>query len=437
MGIGSAVNRYVARLRSEGRLQELNRVVSTVNIMQIAIAFAVLIASLVLAYVVPNFYADKFQGSSEPVGLVIGFLGASLAVQTAYDAWRGVITGCHRWDYYHAINSGGYTFAAIGMIVSLFLGGGLEHMSMIYFVTTVGTELVRKKVADRVCPELNISWSQANLPDASKVLRFGVHTSMLKLPSVIIIQTVSILAVANMGVASLALLMRPLALIRQVGLLVSKFAFVLTPMAGSMQGEESESEIKKFAVDSSKVAWRLALAPLVFMFVLGDKVIELWMGPDYADWQVVAVLSAGFVLIAPQRALVHIVIGLNRHDKIARTGLILAVLLLTMSALIASRFDWTVTTAATIISLCLGVGVGSYFLFGCLRALEIGIVDYAKEIFLEILTFSTLLAFGLVVIRQLIGSSAAGSVAVGLAYVGGVVLVLYRKELFRAFRAMW
>jgi len=215
---------------------------------------------------------------------------------------------------------------------------------------------------------------------------------MLKLPSVIIIQTVSILAVANMGVASLALLMRPLALIRQVGLLVGKFAFVLTPMAGSIQGEGSEKRIKKLAVDSSKVAWRLALAPLVFMFVLGDKVIELWMGRDYADWQVVAVLSAGYVLIAPQRALVHIVIGLNRHDKIARNGLILAVLLLTMSAFITSWFDWTVTTAATIISLCLGGDVGSYFLFGCLRALEISIASYAREMFLEVLTLSTLLA---------------------------------------------
>jgi len=177
MGIGSAVNRYVARLRSEGRLQELNRIVSTVNLIQFAIAFAVLIVSLVLAYIVPNFYADKFQGSSESVGLVIGFLGASLAVQTAYDAWRGVITGCHRWDYYHAINSGGYTFAAIGMIVSLFLGGGLEHMSMIYFISTVGTELVRKKVADRVCPELSISWSQANLTDIRRCLSCRVSLS--------------------------------------------------------------------------------------------------------------------------------------------------------------------------------------------------------------------------------------------------------------------
>ena len=145
IGIGSSVNRYVARLRSEGSLDELNRIISTVNTIQLAIAGFVLIMSVVLAYVVPIVYAEKFENSSEPVSLVIGLLGASLAVQMAYDAWRGVISGCHRWDYYHAVNSIGYTITALAMILSLLLGGGLGELATIYFVSTLGTERMAKQ----------------------------------------------------------------------------------------------------------------------------------------------------------------------------------------------------------------------------------------------------------------------------------------------------
>lgn len=436
IGIGSSVNRYVARLRSEGSLDELNRIISTVNTIQLAIAGFVLIMSVVLAYVVPIVYAEKFENSSEPVSLVIGLLGASLAVQMAYDAWRGVISGCHRWDYYHAVNSIGYTITALAMILSLLLGGGLGELATIYFVSTLGTELVRKRVAMRACPELKISLAQANRPDAARIVRFGVHSIMLGLPNIIVVQTVSILSVGQMGVAALALLMRPIAIVRQVGQLVNKYTYVLAPMAGSIQGAGELGEIRRFTIEKSKAGYRVALPPLAFLFVLGDKVIEIWMGQNYAEWRVVAVLSAAYMLIVPQRALIQIVIGLGKHHRIAQRALFMSLLLLGISTFVASFFEWTVFSAALMISVSLGGSVGLFTPLACLRELDIGVLSYVRYLIVEVLGLITTLLAGLVLVRYFLGDSAIVSIMAGLVYVGTVTLVFYGRMILDVIREM-
>ena len=436
IGIGSSVNRYVARLRSEGSLDELNRIISTVNAIQLAIASFVFVASVVLAYVVPIALAEKFENSSESVGLVIFLLGASLSVQMAYDAWRGVISGCHRWDYYHAVNSIGYTITSLAMILSLALGGGLGELATIYFVSTVGTELVRKRVALRVFPELKISLAQVNRPDAEKIVRFGIHSIMLGLPNIIVVQTVSILTVGQMGFAALALLVRPMAIVRQVGQLVNKYTFVLAPMAGALQGAGDSGDVRRFAIESSKAAYRVALPPLAFLFFLGDKVIQIWMGQNYAEWRVVAVLSASYMLIVPQRALVQIVIGLGKHHQLARRALAMSLLLLAISVLVASFFEWTVFSAALIISVSLGGSVGLFTPVACLRELDIRILSYVRNLIVEVLGLFTALSVGLVLIRVFLGSSAGVSIIAGLAYVGIVVLIFYWRLILQIIRDM-
>ena len=151
LGIGSSVNRYVARYRASGDTLALNKTVSTIVVIQGLIAGGVFLTSIVLANIVPTIFADQLGSNRAAAGWVIGLLGSALAVEMAFDAWRGVLSGCHRWDYYNALNAGGYSATALFMLVALHFGGGLKAMAAIYLALTFCTELVRYVIAKRVC----------------------------------------------------------------------------------------------------------------------------------------------------------------------------------------------------------------------------------------------------------------------------------------------
>ena len=108
LGIGSSVNRFVATYRATGDVNSLNRMISTVIVVQLGIAALVAAAALILAWLIPNLLEHRLGDYAGTARWIIACLGGALAIEMAFDAWRGVISGCHRWDYYNAINAGGY-----------------------------------------------------------------------------------------------------------------------------------------------------------------------------------------------------------------------------------------------------------------------------------------------------------------------------------------
>ena len=380
IGIGSSVNRYVARYRAAGDELSLNKTISTVVAVQLAIAVLVFAASMVLAVIIPVQFADRLGELGPVAARVTALLGTSLAVQMAFDAWRGVLTGCHRWDYYNALNAGGYALTAIVMLITLLLGGHLWHIATVYLIFTIITEIVRYIVARRVCPELNLEVRYVNYKDAKKVVRFGLKTILAAVPSIVTVQTVTILVLAKLGPAALAVLMRPLALASQVSSLASKYSYVLTPAAGSLQSQDKFDELKQFALQSARSGWLIAIVPLVFLFVVGDLVVALWMGPGYADWKTMAVLSGGFLLPISQSPVMRIMVGLDQHGKIAKAGLVVTFSMLLIGLAVLSVFGWSLFGAAALIAIPIGLGTGFTVLFYGYRYLNVSAAEYFDKV---------------------------------------------------------
>ena len=88
-----------------------------------------------------------------------------------------------------------------------------------------------------------------------------LSTIVLALPRVIVIQTTSLFIVASLGPAALAVLARPLALLQHVSTLMNKYAFVLTPMAGSIQGIQDSAELRRFVFRHARTGWIFAIPP--------------------------------------------------------------------------------------------------------------------------------------------------------------------------------
>ncbi len=435
LGIGSSVNRFVATYRATGDVNSLNRMISTVIVVQLGIAALVAAAALILAWLIPNLLEHRLGDYAGTARWIIACLGGALAIEMAFDAWRGVISGCHRWDYYNAINAGGHAVSSALMILALTLGGGLREMALVYLCATAGIEILRYVIARRVCPELRVRFAWSNREDAEMVVKFGVKTIMLGLPAIITFQTVNVFIVAHLGPAALAVMARPMALVRHITTLTSKFGYVLTPTAGSLQSQQKKTELREFALESARVGWIMAIPPLTFMFVLGDLVIGIWMGPDYANWLVCAVLSAGALLSTSQHALLRIMIGLDGHGIIAKKAIFRAAAVLGVGITSLYVFGWTLPRAAMLIATTSTLSLGLTVIIEGVRYMNLG-ADYLPRVLWPAVRLLTAIGGALAALRFASPYGPLITLGAGAAITGVLTLILQRRDVARVLVAV-
>src|SRR5262249_21126034 len=107
-GVGSSVNRYVAEFRSTGDLGALHRTLASVTLIQLAAPLLALALTALVVWLLPMLFGARLGAGVETARWMIALLGASIAVQLAFDGFGGVLTGCHRWDVHNMVNAGAY-----------------------------------------------------------------------------------------------------------------------------------------------------------------------------------------------------------------------------------------------------------------------------------------------------------------------------------------
>jgi O-antigen/teichoic acid export membrane protein len=327
LGIGSSVNRYVARYRARGDRRGLARAVNTVWLIQLAAALLALAATLFAAfYLLPVLFAAKLGAFLPEARWLVFWLGSALAVQIAFDTASGIMTGSHRWDWHNALNAGGYAVSVCGMATALWFGGGLAMLAAVYFFTTVATEWLRFRLARRLCPEFARGVAYFSLPHARSMGLFGLKTLSGGLAELFSIQTVQLLVAAALGPAALALFARPYALVRHIKTFVAKFSFVFAPTTSSLQSTGQRAQLAELSVEAMRYGVLIALPPCLGLAWLGDAVLWVWMGPEYAQGALAAVFALGFLFSAAGAPALQVLIGMNAHGR-ATVALLVASLI--------------------------------------------------------------------------------------------------------------
>jgi O-antigen/teichoic acid export membrane protein len=358
LGIGSSVNRHVAIYRAQNDVAALRRTVSSVTMVQVATALMVCLCTLIALYFIPSLMKNRAGVSVDEVRWVVGLLGICLAVQMGFDAQRGVMTGCHRWDLHNALNSASYAVSLIGIFMALHFNGGLRAVAAVYTAIAVVTEFVRVGIVRRICPELRIRLRYAELQETKKMFVFGGKVVVSGMPGLLLIQASSLMIAAYLGPAALAVYSRPMALIRNSQTLVNKFAFVLTPTAGSLRSVGKEEELRQFFVAATRCGVCFALPLILLLSIDGGHLLRIWMGPRYEYGGLIAVLAIGYLLPITQQAVSTILIGLNLHGKPALFSIPVAVVGLTVGIVAVRMFGCTLTGAALMVVVPLSIGNG-------------------------------------------------------------------------------
>lgn len=337
LGIGSSVNRFVAKHHAEDDTDAMNRSVSSVMSVQLVAALAAMLATLVTAWYLPEWFGARLGDNVDEAQWVLLLLGIAIATQLGFDAFNGVMTGIHRWELHNAINAGFQGFSALAMTAVLWSGGGLRGLATAYLATLVATEILRAAVVFRLCPQLRLRWRFVEMRRSWEMFVFGSKTLLGSFAELLMYQTTYLLLAGYMGPAALALFARPVALVRHVKSFVQKFAFVLTPTVSSMDAAGKQGEIREFFIASVRYGAHMALPPIVLLATLGGEVIDVWMGSRYVRPELIAILALGYLLGIAHAPVLNILIGLNRHGHVM-LGLLVAAFATTALAWLMLEF---------------------------------------------------------------------------------------------------
>ena len=446
LDIGSSVNRYVAKYRAEHNTEGLRRAISSVVCVQLIIAALVCIGAIVLAWLIPHYFSGRLEGETATAQWVIVFLGLSLAAEMAFSPFHGVITGCHRWDLHSGINVLTRVIEFAGMLTVLLLGMGLMALAIVYFCAVLTTEILRMLLSYRVCPEMSIRFSFARWFQTKKMVFFGWKTLVATISPLILYQTASVFVVGTLGLSALAILARPIALVRHVETFVNRFAFITTPTAGALQAKGHLSELKQFLLESNRFSVAVVLPITLFFIVYGDIILTIWMGPHYAAGGVFAILAIGYFLPVSQSSVLRILVGMNLHGRIGLYSLLVCMGAFTLGIVILNFLGWSLINAALLIALPLTLGNGIMMPFFACRQFGITFREYVHYVFFT--PFLCSLAFVCVLLISRAAFSGHLILTIGFgAVAGGIILALlywrfllpdrYRMRISRAFvRAM-
>lgn len=425
LGIGSSVNRYVAKYRAEGDSEGLCRAVSSVHYVQLVMGGVAFLLTLGTGFVIPVLFREKWGFSASEASWVMWFLGTTFAVQLAFDSYRGVITGCHRWDLHNGLNASCHGITTLGMLAALVFGGGLRSLAGVTLGVALATELIRVRVAKRVCPEVRISRSLVGFGETKRMLTFGVKRLLAGLPQILVAQGASIVVAGHLGPAALAVLARPNGLVRQVQTLIDKFALVLTPTAGSMQAFGQEGEVRSFLLSSARAGVLICLPAVISLGFLGDSLLHLWMGSRYVEESVVAILCVGAFLPMAQQSVISVLIGLNRHGSVGIATCVVTGLTFGAGVFAASVLGWSIAAGAWIIAVSSTVGIGLVVPTYVCMQMRIDWKIYLAKVFLSPVIRCIPLVVTLEVVRSVYGRSSLEILMVGSVAGGGALLAAY------------
>ncbi|KAF0189882.1 MAG: Transporter of NadC family [Desulfobulbaceae bacterium] len=312
-GLISSVNRYVAKHRAVGDIAGVNTAVNSVFVVLLFFAILIALVSSSSFFLLPLFMAEKLGEQMADAQWVILYLGLGLSVKIGLAIFGGILTGCHRWDLQHGINAANRLVTLIGMIAVLSFGGSLPTLALVYFCLETLVFSSRCSLVFRICPGLKINPRLAQRATILNMWRFSLKTLLPDIGDLLSNQTFNLLLVWFLGPAALAGYNRPKGLIRNIQTFVRRYAFTLTPTASSLQAMSADQEIRELFIRSCQTGAYIVFPMVAALVITGGPILQVWMGPEYADDILPAVLALGYLPFLLQLPLNSLLQGFNSH----------------------------------------------------------------------------------------------------------------------------
>jgi|GEM_PF-889991 len=348
MGLTSSVSRYVARDRELANWQGLNQTVNT--------SLALLSGACVLGFAVAagcSFLVPRLLPDDAAPELirtarwVVILLSLTAALQLPGGVFNAVITGCERFDLLNIIRvlrDGGVLLA---IVLILREGNGLVAVAFAVLVGEVCGDMAKWFTALRICPQIKLQSSHIDKKAARQLVAYGSKTVAQGLArgSLYEINRLMVLGMLG-GPAVFAIYSRQTALLKHALRFMKQYAQVFIPRSSAYDAAADQVALRSLLVTTTRIGLYFSLPIVLLLCFLGDHIVTLWMGPGFVAQSVLIVIALGHLFMIPQQGAYSVLMGQNRHGRIAIIDWCGVILGIVLAWLLIAVFDLGMLGAA-------------------------------------------------------------------------------------------
>ncbi|MCA9255575.1 MAG: oligosaccharide flippase family protein, partial [Phycisphaerales bacterium] len=425
LGVTSSVNRFIAHSRARDDLDDLNAVFNTSLAILSSACVLGAVASAAFYWVVPHMLRESAPELIAQAQVVVVLLSLTAAFQLPGGVFNAVITGYERFDLNNAIRIArdGAVLVAIGVI--LFRGGTLIHAAWAYLIGEVLGDVAKIIIARRICPLLSFSPTYYRWTTLKSLLAYGGKTVAQGLARGSLYDINRLLVTWYLGGAgSLAIYSRQGALLKHALRFMKQYAQVFIPRSSALDAGADHKALGKLLVGTSKYGLYTTLPMIALFCVMGDVIVRLWMGPGYERPIVLAIIALGHALLVPQQGVYSVLLGMNRHGRVAIFDWIGVALSFALGWLLMVPANMGMIGAAIALAVPMMLTGGLVMPIYACRLLSVSTLSYFREILVGPSLAAIPFTLCLVTARLTLQSDLVALVA-GLGVGGAITLPIY------------
>ncbi len=350
LGIRSSVVRYVAKAASAGDDDQLRRLVATSLVFYLGIAILVLLLTGIgSAYLALLF---KIPVTLLPTARILFLLaGASVALTFPLSVFAGVLEGLQKFAQVQLTQMAVTVLRGLAVAFALFHGGRLLAVGAVTIGTNLLAYLVLMGMAYRTVP-LPRSLREADAQILGRLARYGAFAFIIVLAEKLRFQSDAVVIGAFVSSTAITFYSIASKLVEYSTYAVRSMAQIFTPMSSQFHAAGDQEQLRRVLIAGNR-ACALVVFPLaVVLVVVGQSIIEVWVGAKYrASYSVLVLLMVPKALYLAQSASTRILLGMGHHQVLAWVLLLEGVVNVSLSVLLLPYFGMVGVALGTAIPL--------------------------------------------------------------------------------------
>ncbi|MCG3128948.1 MAG: hypothetical protein CHACPFDD_03844 [Phycisphaerae bacterium] len=419
-GMMSAVTRDVAHHTGREDYDALSATINTCWVIFTGCAALVVALGGLTAWMLPWFIPTLSAGLIPEARWVLLLLSASIAVRFSLHVFNGVITGSQRYVLQNTINGACFTATVVLGVGLVKLGYSLSAMAAVYILGELVGGLLKLRYARQVNPHWRLGGQYVRASTVRRVFSFGGKTVMQAVSRVLLYQTNTMLVGRYMGAEAIAMFSRPRSLVFAVERLMSNMGVVFVPRASELQARGDREALRRALKTASEYSLYVSLPCLLTLAILGEPIMRLWMGKEFALGAVLAVLAVGHLATNASRGTYAILMGMGLHGAPAAAEFVGALAGIALAMLAVGHLGWGLMGAALAIVIPSTIVNGVYLPMRVCAALEMPISRYLLHAAAKPLMVAAPAALAMLAVRLWGPGGALGQTLVGIGVSGPI-----------------
>lgn len=424
-GIASAVNRYVAKYRASSQWNDMNEAVSCCAGIFTGSAICGVAITITLIYLMPWISPTAFLPYLKEIQILLLCLGLSVSIDLFLPTYVGIISGYQRYDLLATIETCCYLLLLGTVVLILVIGGDLYVLGIPILGMRIVEGLLKRAIANRLCPNLKISPFLITQNGIRTVISFGGKTLLETVAKMALYQGNSMLIAYLLGPAALAIYTRSMSLVLHANKLLFQFGRVFAPSASHLKSIGDDSSLRSLLLNSTQSGTLIALPLTLFLGLRGGDLLQIWMGPGYADLAILPILATGHFFSQSQVGSFYVLMGTNQHGRASLAILLSSIMSLAATLIMVKHFGLGLLGAGLSVSLAVALPYLTIVPHIAAQSFGINLSKYFTATMLKPILLCLPTALCLLATREVEGLNYYQSLGLGLSLGGFFLIFMY------------